>query len=496
MMRPHRRAASAALLLVMLLVAAACGQKPGVGGQITPLAGGGLLGASPPPEGAVGINEQGQYVDAEGNVLGPAGASSLGTGGSAGTTGGTTGTTGGEGGSGLGGGATGGGASEPSGGNAAGVTADKIVIGVHAPLTGAVPVPSDSVDKGKDLYYRWLHEEKDLTINGREVEVIIKNDQYNPSTAVSVCKEMVEKDDVFMLSGVGGTDQIAACARYAEGAGVPYVAAGVTEQGISGYRSFFGISMTYPEQGPLLADYMLNKLGARSEKNGMLMFDSASFNDAHDIFKSAFTSKGGKIDYDRRVSKGAGAPDANTRVQEMNLAGIENVYVLTSPVYFAALLKAANAQGYHPQWVGVGISMTFDTVVVTACGDGPAIDGAKFFSPFPAFIDSNKFDPDFQAAVRKFYPQKCGTSGCGDDFMFLPWWLTKVFAQTLELPGKALTRERFVYLTERARGLQNKIGPTLNFSPTDHFGASQVHVNEARCSDRRWHTIQSFASDF
>ncbi|MDQ3646037.1 MAG: ABC transporter substrate-binding protein, partial [Actinomycetota bacterium] len=385
---------------------------------------------------------------------------------------------------------------EPKGGTADGVTADKITIGIHAPLTGAAPVPSDSVDKGKDLYFRWLAEEKGIKIEGRTVEVILKNDQYNPSTAVSVCKEMVEKDKVFMLSGAAGTDQIAACARYAEGAGVPYVSAGVTEQGISAYRSYFATSMTYPDQGPLLADYMLNKLGAKDEKNGMLFFDSASFNDAHDVFKSSFEDKGGSVAYDRRVGKGAGTTDANTRVQEMKLAGIENVFVLTSPVYFLQVLKAANAQGYHPQWVGVGISMTFDTVMTAACPDGPALDGAKFFSPFPAWIDSNKYDPEFQQAVRKFYPQKCNTSGCGDDFMWLSWSAAKSFTQMLELPGRDLTRERFIYFSERARGLQNKIGPTLNFSPTDHFGADQVHVNEARCSDRRWHTIQSFASDF
>ncbi|MGH2729593.1 MAG: hypothetical protein ACRDJI_03180, partial [Actinomycetota bacterium] len=64
-----------------------------------------------------------------------------------------------------------------------------------------------------------------------------------------------------------------------------------------------------------------------------------------------------------------------------------------------------------------------------------------------------------------------------------------------------LTRERFVFFAERARGLKNPTGPTLNYSPDDHFGANQVHVNEAQCSgykagDNRWHTIQSFVSDF
>jgi hypothetical protein len=187
----------------------------------------------------------------------------------------------------------------------------------------------------------------------------------------------------------------------------------------------------------------------------------------------------------------------------MKAAGIENVYVLTSPVWFLQVLDSAQKQLYSPQWVGVGITMTFDTVAAVGCRDG-TLSQAKFFAPFPAWIDSNKFDPDFQKAVREFYgSSECPANqpGCGDDFMLLGWQGNITAAGLLALPGRNLTRERFVYYAERARGIKNPTGPTLNFAPDDRFGANQVHVNEAQCSgykagDNRWHTIQSFVSDF
>ena len=40
----------------------------------------------------------------------------------------------------------------------------------------------------------------------------------------------------------------------------------------------------------------------------------------------------------------------------------------------------------------------------------------SFFSPFPAYIDSNKFDPEFRQASAQFYPSKTP-----DDFMWLSW---------------------------------------------------------------------------
>lgn len=505
----NRRKLGAALVVVAaLFVSAACGQKPDVANKIEgPISGIGIGGTGLPP-GAT-VDEEGNIVDAEGNVIGnveegitdPDVLDQLASGGTGadGTTatGGDDagdGSTGDDGESAPGPGAPGN--EEPTGpGDTTGVTGDTITIGIHAPLSGAAPVPSDSVDKGKDLYFRWL-ERNGESILGRNVRVVLKNDQYQPSTAVAVCKEMVEKDKVFMLSGAAGTDQIVACARYAESVGVPYVGAGVTENPLAAYGTYFATSMSYPDQGPLLANYLKNKLGGAGEKNGMLFFDTASFNDAHDAFKAAASDVGVPVQYDRRVSKNASADVARSVVQEMKLAQIENVYVLTSPVFFIQVLKQANLQDFKPQWIGVGISMTFDTVLTASCPDGDSVDGAKFFSPFPAWVDRNKYDPEFNRAVAALESSKCGSAGCGDDFMWLSWSGTKVFAELLDRTGKDVTRERFMYTVANAKNVKNGIGPVLNFSPNDHFGADQVHVNQASCGDRRWHTIQAFASDF
>jgi len=156
------------------------------------------------------------------------------------------------------------------------------------------------------------------------------------------------------------------------------------------------------------------------------------------------------------------------------------------------MLKQAGTQGYRPQWVGVGISMTFDTVAAVGCADaGSAIDKAKFFAPFPAWIDSNRFDPDFRKASNGLT-----NKGDGDDFMWLSWIAGKGLWEMFEASPKPISREGFIQTVEKMRNLKTGIGPVLNFSPTDHFGANEVHVSEARCSDRRWHTIETFASDF
>ena len=478
----------AAAFLIGTLLFVACGQKPGVSELPNGLeALGGL------PAGATVDPETGNVLDSEGNVIGNVGSSDSASGPLSG--------------GGLDSSDAAGAAStstapdadasqaEGSDTDATGVGQGSIKIGAHAPLTGAAPVPSDSAHKGNSLYWEWLKEIKE-PIHGRYVDAVLKNDNYNPSQAVAVCKEMVQQDRVFLLYGFAGTDQIQACARYSASVGVPYVSVGVTETGLEGLPNYFAVSLSYAEQGSLLTDFLVTKLGAKGERNGMLRFDTPNFQDAHDAFVTSMSRSGADVVYDRAVNKSAGQTEAQTVVQEMKAQQLDNVYVLTSPVWFLQVLQAARTQDYTPQWVGVGITKAIDTVTSVGCRNG-TINRAKFFSPYPAWADVDRFDPEFKKAIQAIYPEEGG----GDDIMLIPWGIGKIIARLLEAAGPNLTRGGFIEHSERQRNIKTEVYPPVTFSPSDHFGGTQVHVNEAQCSgykagDNRWHTIQPFVSDF
>lgn len=487
--RRWRYVAAAAL---MLLVASACGQKAGVSGQAGQGLGGPVAFVNPTTGATVTPGSAGTTIDPEtGEVIDIATGETI-ISGDTGITDDFSGDTDLSGDTSDDGTETETDTEEPTGGDTTGVTDEVIKIGVHAPITGAAPVPSDSATKGAQVYWRWL-EENGQKVLGRRVEVIIKNDQYNPSHAVAVCKEMVEKDKVFLLAGSAGTDQIQACARYAETVGVPYISAGVTEVGLSNLSTYFAVSMSYPDQGPLMADFLIEELGAADESNAIVYFNTQNFIDGKDAFVDAMEAQGIEV-YQRAVSKTAGTSEAQAVTTDLAQRGIENVNVLLAPVFFLQMLQTSGSSGYHPQWVAPGIQMTFDTVATVGCRNG-SLDGAKMFAPFPAWIDSDKFDPDFRRAVAAIYPEE--NNGNGDDFMWLGWSGSKQIHGMLELVGENLTRERFMYYLERARGLTNGIAPELNFSPDDHWGADAVHVSEARCDvDQRWHTLMTHKSDF
>jgi branched-chain amino acid transport system substrate-binding protein len=462
-------------LMAFALLAVACGQYPCVHDRAV------ASGEIPGTGTALGGPAAGTTGPGGTTVGGPGGTTTGGPGTTPG--GGTTTTTGGPGTTGGGtdsdgdGNPDGGGPSVPTGGDATGVTATTITIGIHAPLTGAAPLKQTSFEKGKDLYWENGNNGKPVTIFGRKVEVVFRDDQYNPSHARLVCQEMAEQEHAFLLIGGGGTDQIQACAQYAYSAGIPYLSAGVTEIGLRGLGNYFALSKSYPQQVPLLADYIRKKFRPAGNSVAMVATNTANFDDAVQVFQQEFPQ--GAVFRPEKNDRGASmAGNLCTGPSKR----YDVVFPLTSPSYY---LEMAGASKCNPQYAGVGITMGLDQVANLGCQTGGSTRNAVFFSPAPAFADSNKYEPLF----RK--------SGGSDDIMFLFWGLSKVLHQLFQKTGENLTREAFIASTSNAT-VKTGTYPDLRYTPQDHFGAQQVHVLKNVCQGNGGYyvTDQAFASGF
>lgn len=332
---------------------------------------------------------------------------------------------------------------------APGVSRRTIKIGIHAPLTGAAPLPSASVDKGARVFWRWLRH-KGRTLNGRNVAVVIRNDQTNPSTAVAVCKEMVEDNNVFLLAGTlqsGVPAASHACARYAESVGVPYIGLGGPQRLLRHFQRYFAITATFRRQARLLADMLVDRLRARRRTNGVVWINEPLSAEAHRAFSRAMETRRADIAYDRSTSSNAGSTVARTIVEEMRLAGVDNVFFLHTPVFFINVLRHANNQDLDPTWTGIGPGIgANDQVPGISCRDGNSIGGARFLSALPAFDDRGDFDKRHDRAMNRIYPDSAK-----NDTTWLGWSTSKALKTMLDAPGRKLTRSRFESVVERLR---------------------------------------------
>ena len=465
----------AVLALSMALIAAACGQKEGVHVSAT---GGGLGGDSAGFEAGDGEGFEtgtegepagdGDPATADGSTGGSSGATTGGgAGGSTGSGGGATG-----GGSSGGGGATGG-STQAAGGRAWG---DTIVIGVHAPITGAAPLPA-SFAAAATVYGDWINAKGG--IHGRKIRVEVANDEYQPATAVQRCRELVQQKNAFLLVGGGGTDQIQACARFAESAGVPYLSAGVTEIGLRGLQGYFAVSMSYKQQGPYLANYIKKNFADRADNPAMVYSDTPNFKDAVDGFKAAMPNA-----REYKLSRVPSSTELANTARELCTDGVEVAYPLMAPKDWLTLV---GSQPCNIQWAGVGLTMGLNAVASTGCrSSGDKVNGSVFFSPFPGVDRAPAMDPDFAEAVR-------GKNW--DDIYVALFAVNKAIGELLNRAGPQLTRAGFAQSSAQAKNVATGLNPVLSYSPNDHFGADTVHVLQLECSGSsgQYKTVATFA---
>jgi len=363
------------------------------------------------------------------------------------------------------------------------VSDTKIRIGIHAPITGAAPFPQNAFDKGKDVYWKFLAEKGGIF--GRNVEIVFRDDQFNPSRAVQVCREMVEQEKVFILLGAAGSEQITACARYANSMGVPYLSAGVNEDGLTGLSTYFATSETYHQQHPALVSYITSKL--KKTKLAVVLNNTPALNETQQSITKLAQAAGLNIVRQSRIGKNASDSELLSEANALRTSGAEVVYLLTSPVNFIKLATNGQAQAYSPIYMGPGITNGLNIVAEAGC---PAIGPAKFFSPFPQLDVIDRLDPDYQKSYQKY------NGGKGDDIGLAEWGLSKVIGSMLQAAGKDLSRQGFMGALESGKEFATNVYPIVSYSGTVRFGAKSAHLLEADCNSRSFKTIAQFTTGF
>ena len=371
-------------------------------------------------------------------------------------------------------------AHEPGPDDTAGVTDDEIVIGIHAPVTGASPIPQESFDVGKDIYWEYLDQSAPDTLFGRKVRVVFRDDEFDPNNAVSVCREMVEEEGAFMLVGGGGADQITACAQYADEAGVPYISAGVNEDGLSDLSTYYATTMTYAEQAPLV---VAQAEAEEFDSVGLVVIDTPSFDDAREAILAAAEEAGIDIAVDIRLNKNAAEAEQLSTVTELQDADVDGVILVSSPVVYIGLAGQALNQGYEPTWIGPGITAGLNAVTSFGC---PAVENGLFFSPTPGLDVIDDLDPDFNPAYEEIAGEP------GDDIGMQLWSLNKAIGLMLEATGEELGRAAFMNAIESGDQFDNGIYAPVTFTPEDHFGGTGAHLLDADCDEQVYTTAEEF----
>jgi branched-chain amino acid transport system substrate-binding protein len=491
-----RKRTLVAVLVLLALAAAACGQKSGVAlsaGDSTSTGGGVAAGTGAATNDTVAPTDTATGATTPGATPtgGAAAATRTPTGAAAAARpGGAAGTP-------AAAGAGGGTAAAAGGGKVDRTGIDdakkEIVIGIHAPVTGAAPIDQKSFDLGKEVYWSFVKDNGGI-LGGYHVRVVFRDDQFSPTVARQKCQEMVENDKAFMLIGAAGADQITSCARYAESVGVPYISAGVNTDGLDKLKNYFALSMTYAQQAPLLAQLVKNQI--KKTKVGLAVLDTPDFVDARQAAISALQANGAQIVADEKIPKSAGKSETDAAAANLAKAGAEVIYVLMSPTIYVNFVKSVKQQvGYDPDMVAPGLTLGLNLVATATCPDSAKL---QVLSPFPELDVIDTLDPDYTKAYQKYVTAN-NPQQQPDDIGIALWGLNKILRFMFEASatdGKSFSRQALLAGIAGGKEFKTGVYPPVTYSATQHFGAKQAHLLAPDCVKSQMITKSQFASGF
>jgi ABC-type branched-subunit amino acid transport system substrate-binding protein len=356
--------------------------------------------------------------------------------------------------------------------SAPGVTKTSVLIGSHQPLTGPAAPGYSEIAPAAKAFFAYLNEQGG--VNGRKINLVYKDDSYNPTKTVTVVKQLVLQDKVFAIWGGLGTPTHTKVVDYLNASKVPdlFVSSGCPcwDDG-SGHPYTFGWQPNYTIEGKILGQYIKQNLAGK--KVGV-------FYQNDDFGKGGLAGIQQQVPKSQIVSTQAYEP-GNTNVAPqitaLQKAGAQVLVDFTIPAYTALGQLTSFKLGYKPQLVvsNVGIDPTTVGGLLKAFSKGKAdtalIEGAVTDGYLPSTTDtSNSWVQLFKQIHDKFDP-KAPWDGNVEYGMASAY----TFAQALKAAGKNPTRQSLVDAVEKG----GFTGPGLvpfRYSKDQHggYGGAQV----------------------
>ena len=321
-----------------------------------------------------------------------------------------------------------------------GVTDSTITIGTWGPLTGPAALWGN-VTRGIDSYFQYVNENGG--IHGRKINVVMKDDGYQPSKTVAAVREMVEKDKVFAFVGGIGTAPCLAVMDYIGRNKIPWVSptSGATHWAYPPQNNLFSTYSLYFDESFTQVDYIINTLEA---KKIAMIYQNDDFGKSGLVGVKVALEKHG-LELLEEVSTEVTDQDLGSHVAKLKESGAEVVIMQVLPRQGAIITGTAAVMGFSPTWMTN--STLGDTELMYGITEG-RWEGMLFSGFFN--LESDADLKGYQAAAKAKYPDVPWNTFMASGFLF-----AEPVGQALKDAGPDLTREKFIKAME---GLNNFVG--------------------------------------
>jgi branched-chain amino acid transport system substrate-binding protein len=306
-------------------------------------------------------------------------------------------------------------------------------------------------------------------VHGRKIELIIEDDQYQPTRTKLAVRKLVEQDGVFALAGGFGTAPNQAVFDYVMEQGVPFVApaSGSSQWSEPPNRYYFGYSLNYTTEGRLLTQFAAEDLGL---KQLCLFYQNDDF--GHEL-RNAARLQLGKLGLSpvAEVSHEAGDTQFAPHAQRCQAAGAEAVLLLTVVKPAAGIVRAASELGYSPTWVS---SLTNSDPMMFELTDG-LWEGAYViaYHPSPENVDNPRV-AEFREQLAEVLPDEPPGG-----FALHGWAIGQLVVEGLLRAGPDVTRDSFIAALETLDRWDGGLPVSLTYRADERRGNTQGYFSRA-----------------
>ena len=344
-----------------------------------------------------------------------------------------------------------------------GVTSTTIKLGISQPTTGPASAGYNKVAPAMNSYFKYVNDNGG--INGRKIELIIKNDGYVVQRAVNESAALVD-EGVFALVGSLGTANNSAVAEFLDlkSTGLPSLFVNTGFSGFANkkkYPTMFSLFPSYYMEAKILSQYI--KKNFPGKKVGVI-YQADDFG----VDALAGLTQGGitlaeKISY---ASLSQGNPSVGQSwITKLKTANVEVVVFYGVPTAVAAALRTGAALAYKPQWIVTSVGSDYTTLTTLGVTNA-LLDGVVTGSFLPAPTD----DADPYIKLFKTIHTKYGT-GVFDNNVLTGMNTAMMTANAIKAAGPNLTRSGLIRAIEtKGKSFASAALTPPTYSTTSHAG--------------------------
>lgn len=350
-----------------------------------------------------------------------------------------------------------------------GVSKNEVVFGIHTALSG--PVAGWGVGSVNGLRMRFDEVNKNGGVHGRQIKLVVEDNQYQVPQAVQAANKLINRDRIFAMLGALGTPMNNAVLPRMFEKGIPnifpYTAARSMAHPLHPLK--FAATSTYYDHNRVGTKYAVEELGA--EKICMMTQDSDFGEETVEAVQDQLKAMGMTLTAATRHKPTDS--DFVTALGSLRSAGCEAI-VLGTILRDTILINAtAKRMGWNVPMIGNIAS--YDRVVAEA--QGGATEGYYAVTSFNLVYEDSA-EGEAKAWMQRYQKAHGDAPPASAQLGYIS---ADLVVQALEQAGPELTVDSFTAGLQQISGYQDIFGgPVIAFGKDKHIGTNAALVSQVK----------------